>query len=206
MPAHKLVLRTLRRSDFKAIKGDHGQGVLQHGGRLGGRRVRGPASASFLKGQIGIEDNGTAWWPRRWPSSWITATFGDKHTYAKITGNGKFDTHNADGDTLYGVDVFVDPEYRCAAPGPPPLRRPQGAVREPEPARHGGRRPHSRLRRLRRRDDARQVRGDGAQQGAGGPDSHVSSSRTSFTCAKSSAATCLTTPESKALCHAAGVD
>ncbi|WP_231717581.1 carbon-nitrogen hydrolase family protein [Hymenobacter sp. DG25A] len=65
----------------------------------------------FPEGQICIEDNGIV----------VAAAlaiiveysdFGDRHTYAKITGLGKFDTHNPDGDTLYGVDVFVDPEYR----------------------------------------------------------------------------------------------
>ncbi len=38
--------------------------------------------------------------------------FGDKHTYRDITGNFTFDTHNASGDTLYGIEVFVHPDYR----------------------------------------------------------------------------------------------
>jgi predicted amidohydrolase/GNAT superfamily N-acetyltransferase len=37
---------------------------------------------------------------------------GDKHTYQQITGNGKFTTHTPDGDTLYGIEIFVRPEYR----------------------------------------------------------------------------------------------
>lgn len=36
----------------------------------------------------------------------------EKHTYADITGNFSFDTHTADGDILYGIDVFVKPQYR----------------------------------------------------------------------------------------------
>lgn len=38
--------------------------------------------------------------------------FGDNHTYLEVTGNYSFDTHNAKGDVLYGIDTFVKPEYR----------------------------------------------------------------------------------------------
>ena len=38
--------------------------------------------------------------------------FGDQHTYRQITGNFTFDTHTDQGDTLYGIDVFIKPEYR----------------------------------------------------------------------------------------------
>ncbi len=38
--------------------------------------------------------------------------FDDKCTYKEITGNYTFDTHNPDGDVLYGIDVFVKPEFR----------------------------------------------------------------------------------------------
>ncbi|MCB0785594.1 MAG: GNAT family N-acetyltransferase, partial [Flavobacteriales bacterium] len=38
--------------------------------------------------------------------------YGDDHTYRQITGNYTFDTHDEDGDVLYGIDVFVHPEYR----------------------------------------------------------------------------------------------
>lgn len=34
------------------------------------------------------------------------------HTYEKITGNYTFNTHDYDGDVLYGIDVFIDPAYR----------------------------------------------------------------------------------------------
>lgn len=36
----------------------------------------------------------------------------EHHTYREITGNYTFSTHHNEGDTLYGVDVFVSPEYR----------------------------------------------------------------------------------------------
>ncbi len=38
--------------------------------------------------------------------------FSDAHTYKEITGNYTFKTHNDEGDTLYGIDVFIKPEYR----------------------------------------------------------------------------------------------
>src|SRR5665648_457430 len=38
--------------------------------------------------------------------------FGDQHTYKKITGNYSFSTHTIDGDILYGIDVFIKPEFR----------------------------------------------------------------------------------------------
>jgi len=34
------------------------------------------------------------------------------HTYREITGNFTFDTHSKNGDVLYGVDVFIKPEFR----------------------------------------------------------------------------------------------
>ena len=38
--------------------------------------------------------------------------FGDSHTYEEITANDTFKTYDANGDVLYGIDVFVHPEYR----------------------------------------------------------------------------------------------
>jgi predicted amidohydrolase/GNAT superfamily N-acetyltransferase len=38
--------------------------------------------------------------------------FGDDHTYKQITGNYSFNTHNPSGDVLYGIEVFVHPDYR----------------------------------------------------------------------------------------------
>lgn len=34
------------------------------------------------------------------------------HDYAHITGNYTFSTHTDKGEVLYGIDVFIDPEYR----------------------------------------------------------------------------------------------
>ncbi len=40
------------------------------------------------------------------------AKFGDNHTYAEITGGYTFSTHNPKGDVLYGIEVFIDPNFR----------------------------------------------------------------------------------------------
>lgn len=39
-------------------------------------------------------------------------SFEDNHTYKEITENYSFDTHSKNGDVLYGIDVFIKPEYR----------------------------------------------------------------------------------------------
>ncbi len=38
--------------------------------------------------------------------------FSDDHTYKQITGNFTFSTHDENGDVLYGIDVFIHPDYR----------------------------------------------------------------------------------------------
>ncbi|MBL0128291.1 MAG: bifunctional GNAT family N-acetyltransferase/carbon-nitrogen hydrolase family protein [Flavobacteriales bacterium] len=35
------------------------------------------------------------------------------HDYRKVTGDYTFNTHSEKGDTLYGIEVFVHPEYRA---------------------------------------------------------------------------------------------
>lgn len=34
------------------------------------------------------------------------------HTYEEVTGNETFDTHNPDGNILYGIEIFIHPGYR----------------------------------------------------------------------------------------------
>jgi predicted amidohydrolase/GNAT superfamily N-acetyltransferase len=38
--------------------------------------------------------------------------FEDEHTYKQITGNYTFNTHDPNGDVLYGIEVFIHPDYR----------------------------------------------------------------------------------------------
>ncbi len=35
-----------------------------------------------------------------------------QHTYAQVTGNETFDTHTGEGSVLYGIEVFVHPDFR----------------------------------------------------------------------------------------------
>lgn len=38
--------------------------------------------------------------------------FDHRHTYKEITGNYTFNTHDKNGSVLYGIDVFIKPEFR----------------------------------------------------------------------------------------------
>lgn len=65
----------------------------------------------FPEGQICIEDNGQV------VAVALTVMvdydrFSNPHTYDDLILNNQTIWHNADGDSLYGLDVFVDPDYR----------------------------------------------------------------------------------------------
>ncbi len=38
--------------------------------------------------------------------------FGDNHTYNQITGNYTFSTHDPRGNVLYGIEIFIHPDFR----------------------------------------------------------------------------------------------
>lgn len=45
----------------------------------------------------------------------IIVTYDDfrgQYTYEQVTGGYKFDTHDDDGDVLYGIEIFIKPKYR----------------------------------------------------------------------------------------------
>lgn len=65
----------------------------------------------FPEGQLGVAVNGKV------VACALTlvvdyAKFGDRHTYEEITGKYTFNTHDSKGDVLYGIDIFVHPDYR----------------------------------------------------------------------------------------------
>lgn len=65
----------------------------------------------FPEGQIAVEVNGKV------VGSALSLivdydAFGDSHTYEEITGNESFDTYDPEGDVLYGIEVFVHPDFR----------------------------------------------------------------------------------------------
>jgi predicted amidohydrolase/GNAT superfamily N-acetyltransferase len=38
--------------------------------------------------------------------------YSNTHTYKQVTGNYSFSTHNSGGDVLYGIEIFIKPEFR----------------------------------------------------------------------------------------------
>jgi len=65
----------------------------------------------FPKGQVVIKVNGQI---AGCALSIIVdyAKYDHNHTYREITADYTFDSHNDYGDILYGIDVFIKPEYR----------------------------------------------------------------------------------------------
>ncbi len=107
---HHLKLRNTRLSDYPDIARIMDQVYPSMGGAWSRQQIASQINR-FPEGQICIEDNG------RVVAAAITLIvdynrFGDQHTYSDITGDGMITTHDPNGDVLYGVDVFVDPEYR----------------------------------------------------------------------------------------------
>lgn len=65
----------------------------------------------FPAGQLAIEDKG------KLVAFALTIIvdykkYGDDHDYISITGNYTFNTHDPEGDVLYGIEICVHPEYR----------------------------------------------------------------------------------------------
>ncbi|MEJ2635017.1 MAG: GNAT family N-acetyltransferase [Calditrichia bacterium] len=38
--------------------------------------------------------------------------YGERHNWSEISSNGYITNHNPEGDTLYGIEIMVDPEFR----------------------------------------------------------------------------------------------
>ncbi len=109
-PEHKLNLRNLREDDYADIKEIMDRVYSGFGGAWPEKKFRAQLTV-FPEGQICIEDHGKV----------VAAAFavivdydkfGDQHTYGEITGDAYLTTHDPLGDVLYGVDVFVSPDYR----------------------------------------------------------------------------------------------
>jgi predicted amidohydrolase/GNAT superfamily N-acetyltransferase len=107
---HLLELRHLTLDDYDDIR-ELQEAIYQRvGGALPFKQFKAQIS-TFPDGQICIEDKGKV---IAVALSVIVdyEQFGDKHTYEEITGDAYITTHDPNGDVLYGVDVFVSPEYR----------------------------------------------------------------------------------------------
>lgn len=108
---HRLFLRTLNVADYDDVNEIMNQVYARMGGAWKQSSFE-SLLAAFPEGQICIEDNGKV---VAAALSLIVqySRFGDNHSYDQITGtDGRWSNHDEEGDTLYGIDVFVHPEYR----------------------------------------------------------------------------------------------
>ncbi len=109
--SHRLILRQTRLEDYADIAE-----IMErvYPGGLEGAWTRAQFESQvqrFPEGQICIEDNGKV------VAAAISlivkySRWGQDHRYWDIVGNGYLTTHDPKGDVLYGVDVFVNPDYR----------------------------------------------------------------------------------------------
>ena len=106
----KLKLRNTRPSDFESIK-EIMDMVYSNAGGTWKKEEFLSQLEHFPEGQFCIEDNG------KLVAAVVSmivkySNFGDKHTYDQITSEGYLRNHDPEGDTLYGVDIFVNPSYQ----------------------------------------------------------------------------------------------
>jgi len=107
---HHIKLRNTQLSDYPSIK-DLMDSVYSQAGGAWTREQFASQLSRFPDGQICLEDQGKI------VAAAISLivdyrNFGDFHSHMEITGDGCLTTHDPSGDTLYGVDVFVHPDYR----------------------------------------------------------------------------------------------
>lgn len=108
--SHHLTLRCTRLEDYKDVAEIMERVYPNLDGAWSHDQFRSQITR-FPEGQLCIEDNG------RVVAAAISLIveynrWGDNHRYWDIIGNGFLTTHNPKGDTLYGVDIFVHPDYR----------------------------------------------------------------------------------------------
>lgn len=107
---HRLTLRNTLKEDYDDIK-EIMELVFSNLGGAWSRQIFLDQISRFPEGQICIEDNGKV--VAAAISMIVTyATYGDRHTYDQVTKNGTLKSHDPNGDTLYGVDLFVHPDYQ----------------------------------------------------------------------------------------------
>ncbi|MFW6323576.1 MAG: GNAT family N-acetyltransferase [Desulfovibrionales bacterium] len=108
--SHHLTLRNLRIEDYDAVCS-----IMKRVYRnmdVPWTRVQIAAMIDrFPEGQICIEDNGRA------VAVALTlmidfSDYGERHTYDQVVGDGYLSNHDPDGDSLYGIEIFVDPDYQ----------------------------------------------------------------------------------------------
>ncbi|MCB1160002.1 MAG: GNAT family N-acetyltransferase [Leptospiraceae bacterium] len=108
--SHKINLRNILVTDFSRIQEIMNLVYSNAGGSWTEEQFSSQLSR-FPEGQICIEDNGLI----VAAALSIVVTYdkyGDKHTYDQITAKGYLTNHEEEGDTLYGVDIFIHPDYQ----------------------------------------------------------------------------------------------
>ena len=107
---HHLILRQLTPEDYDDIRGIMDEIYAGMGGSWKKKEYLAQLS-KFPEGQFCIEDSGHV---AAAAFSVIVdySQFGDEHTYDEITGNAYLTSHDPNGDVLYGVEIFVSPQYR----------------------------------------------------------------------------------------------
>lgn len=107
----KVKLRALELSDFEKLEAAMRESYRGSGIGVWTREQIQRLIQDFPEGQICVEVNGEV------AGSALSIIvkfedYGDDHSYAKITGDHQLNTHNPMGDVLYGIEVFVHPQYR----------------------------------------------------------------------------------------------
>ncbi len=105
----RLVVRPLRRTDLRAIQEIQRRSFPTI--EPWTREQLESQLAIFPEGQIGVEIDGA-----------LVATssalivdeedFGAYHTFDEVSDNGYIRNHDPEGDTLYGIDIAIDPKHR----------------------------------------------------------------------------------------------
>lgn len=108
--SHKIKLRNSQLSDYDSLKEIMNLVYSNAGGTWKLEEFESHLSV-FPEGQMCIEDNG------KLVAAVVSVVvkysdYGDNHIYDEITAKGMLNNHNPDGDTLYGVDIFIHPAYQ----------------------------------------------------------------------------------------------
>ncbi|GAB4249200.1 MULTISPECIES: GNAT family N-acetyltransferase [Deferrisoma] len=107
---HKLEIRNLRPDDYDDVRRIMDRVYAGMGGAWRPEQFE-RLLGLFPEGQICVEDKG------RVVAAALTLivdfrSLGEQHSYDDVVGGGKFPAHDPEGDYLYGIDLFVDPDYR----------------------------------------------------------------------------------------------
>ena len=107
---HRLKTRNLQASDYDDVRTIMAEAYARMGGPWEESEFLRLLSL-FPEGQICIEDRGSV------VSAALTliidySNLEHDHSYEDIVSGGKFESHDDDGDYLYGIDLFVRKDFR----------------------------------------------------------------------------------------------